>query len=339
MNLANTTPFWLHANLIDPLEGTIQQSSGEVLHLQKKPMEVLQVLVASHGRVVPGDLIIEAVWGQTSGGDEGLKRCIHAIRKALGDSGPHPSIIRTVRGRGYACEPAPDFRREQAPAHRNQQPAVRVERRADVVHSRQVTAVSIILSVADTADAPGDLQVPPDLMSDLLEQVKSFAAACAYELGVFSTILFGLDTTRDDDQLAAVELAKSIRDGTRRHKPFQVRIGIATSDEPDFTLLEYPQTTATLRTTVIQSATALAAAADYGVIGLCETTREICSRFIDVHQINQSVCESARIPAERRTQPRPAPVKLVGREVESSALINCWQRASGGDGVVAFVSG
>ena len=95
--------FCLGAAKIEPLLGRITTPSGEVRNLAKKPMDVLIHLAAADGGVIGRDDLVDAVWGPHSGGDEGLKRCIYAIRRALDDDPDAPIYIDTIHGRGYRC--------------------------------------------------------------------------------------------------------------------------------------------------------------------------------------------------------------------------------------------
>lgn len=108
--------------LIQPLRNCILTPDGEEAYLPRKPMDVLVCLASHAGQVVGKNQILNAVWGSRSGGDEGLKRCIHAIRKALKDDSQNPCYIKTIHRRGYLCESQIDLHTTQAVAGSKQDP-------------------------------------------------------------------------------------------------------------------------------------------------------------------------------------------------------------------------
>lgn len=64
-------------------------------------MDVLVELARAWPDVLERDAVIESVWAGRPMADDGLARCIAALRKALGDSRTEPSFIQTVTKRGY----------------------------------------------------------------------------------------------------------------------------------------------------------------------------------------------------------------------------------------------
>lgn len=76
---------------------------GEPVPLERRPLDLLAMLVARHGRLVPRDDIVAALWpgNVIIDFDSGLNTLVRKIRKALGDSSEKPMFIETVPGRGY----------------------------------------------------------------------------------------------------------------------------------------------------------------------------------------------------------------------------------------------
>ena len=70
---------------------------GRPIPMEAKPLEVLLLLLLSHGRAVSKEEIIHAVWGYSS--DESLTTAISKLRKSLGPEGM--TIIGTVPKQGY----------------------------------------------------------------------------------------------------------------------------------------------------------------------------------------------------------------------------------------------
>ena len=85
---------------VKPIEGLVTGAEGSH-HLQPKTMDVLVCLAASPGQVVTRDEIIERVWNGSAVSDEPLTRCIHEIRRCLGDHSDEPEYIKTIPKRGY----------------------------------------------------------------------------------------------------------------------------------------------------------------------------------------------------------------------------------------------
>ena len=69
--------------------------------LRPKPFEVLAYLLAHRDRIVPKDELLEHLWAGQFVGDATLNTCIKEVRRAIGDRGAVPRLLRTVRGRGY----------------------------------------------------------------------------------------------------------------------------------------------------------------------------------------------------------------------------------------------
>ncbi|HEX5789208.1 MAG TPA: winged helix-turn-helix domain-containing protein, partial [Woeseiaceae bacterium] len=79
------------------------RAGGQVLHLERRPMDLLVLLVRAHGKLVSRDELIAALWPQNViiDFDSGLNTLVRKVRHALGDSSDQPRFIVTVPGRGY----------------------------------------------------------------------------------------------------------------------------------------------------------------------------------------------------------------------------------------------
>ena len=82
---------------------------GEVINLRPKQFELLRVLMANRGRVIPRDRLLELVWGEDQYLDTGtLDVHIRWLRQKLEQDPSNPTRILTVRGVGYQyAEAAP----------------------------------------------------------------------------------------------------------------------------------------------------------------------------------------------------------------------------------------
>jgi DNA-binding response OmpR family regulator len=77
---------------------------GREVALTAREWEVLELLAARIGRLVPRDEILEIVWrGASPGSSESLDVIVSRLRRKLTDEG-EPMRIRTVRGEGYVLE-------------------------------------------------------------------------------------------------------------------------------------------------------------------------------------------------------------------------------------------
>ncbi len=77
---------------------------GSILFRQKlepRIMAVLQVLMDGNGQVVMREKIIEKVWGDYRGGEDGLLQAISKLRRIFQDNAKSPKIIETIPKKGY----------------------------------------------------------------------------------------------------------------------------------------------------------------------------------------------------------------------------------------------
>ncbi|MGA8205248.1 MAG: winged helix-turn-helix domain-containing protein [Woeseiaceae bacterium] len=76
---------------------------GQPLRLERRPLDLLVLLVERRGRLVGREEIIAALWPNNVIIDfeSGLNTLVRKVRNALGDSSEAPRFIETVPGRGY----------------------------------------------------------------------------------------------------------------------------------------------------------------------------------------------------------------------------------------------
>jgi two-component system response regulator RegX3 len=75
---------------------------GETVALPLKEFELLELLLANAGRVLPRDTLIDRVWGSDYVGDtKTLDVHIKRLRAKVEVDPAHPSRIVTIRGLGY----------------------------------------------------------------------------------------------------------------------------------------------------------------------------------------------------------------------------------------------
>lgn len=73
------------------------------IRLERRPFDLLVMLVRQPGRLVPRDELVAALWpsGVIIDFDAGLNTLVRKVRAALGDSPEAPRFVETVPGRGY----------------------------------------------------------------------------------------------------------------------------------------------------------------------------------------------------------------------------------------------
>src|ERR1700721_350392 len=76
---------------------------GRRLKLERKPLELLVLLVTKHGQVVTRDEIAGFLWEREVFVDieHGINTAIRKIRQILGDSSDLPQFVQTISGSGY----------------------------------------------------------------------------------------------------------------------------------------------------------------------------------------------------------------------------------------------
>ncbi len=83
-------------------------TDGTVRALTARETEVMQFLAANRGRAVSREELLQKVWGFDPRGTHTrtVDMTIARLREHLGDDPTTPSVIRTVRGKGYALASA-----------------------------------------------------------------------------------------------------------------------------------------------------------------------------------------------------------------------------------------
>jgi TolB-like protein/Tfp pilus assembly protein PilF len=76
---------------------------GSAVRLERRPMDLLILLVKQRGQLVPRSEIVRQLWGDGMFGDVemGINTAILKVRRLLHDSPRKPSFIETVPGKGY----------------------------------------------------------------------------------------------------------------------------------------------------------------------------------------------------------------------------------------------
>jgi Tol biopolymer transport system component/DNA-binding winged helix-turn-helix (wHTH) protein len=118
-------------------EGTVQQ-------VEPRVMAVLLCLVASAGRVVTREELIDQVWDGHFVSDDVLTRAIAQLRRLFGDDAAQPAVIETIRKRGYRLLVAPEPLQRAVPEPAPAPASVPTER---PVRTRGVFAAGLLLGL------------------------------------------------------------------------------------------------------------------------------------------------------------------------------------------------
>src|SRR6185437_13090525 len=77
--------------------------NGQPLRVERKPMELLILLVSHNGQLVSREEIVERLWSSDIFVDteHGINTAIRKLRYCLRDTPESPRFIQTITGRGY----------------------------------------------------------------------------------------------------------------------------------------------------------------------------------------------------------------------------------------------
>jgi non-specific serine/threonine protein kinase len=90
---------WRFANLEFDDASLLLRIDGQTVDLERRPLELLHLLLQHAGEVVTKDEILEAVWPGRIVSDAALTKCVARLRQAIGDT--EQTLIRTIYGFGY----------------------------------------------------------------------------------------------------------------------------------------------------------------------------------------------------------------------------------------------
>src|SRR5215472_5966673 len=76
---------------------------GEVVRLERIPLELLRLLVERREQIVSRDEILERIWGKGVfiDSENAINTAVRKVRRALQDDADNPRFIVTIPGRGY----------------------------------------------------------------------------------------------------------------------------------------------------------------------------------------------------------------------------------------------
>ena len=76
---------------------------GSIVHLERIPFDLLNLLVERHGQMVTRQEILEHIWGKDVyvDADNSINTEVRKIRQALHDNPEKPRFVLTIPARGY----------------------------------------------------------------------------------------------------------------------------------------------------------------------------------------------------------------------------------------------
>jgi DNA-binding winged helix-turn-helix (wHTH) protein len=76
---------------------------GSIVHLERIPFDLLNLLVERHGELVTRQEILEQIWGKDVfvDADNSINTAVRKIRQALHDNTEEPRFVVTIPARGY----------------------------------------------------------------------------------------------------------------------------------------------------------------------------------------------------------------------------------------------
>jgi DNA-binding winged helix-turn-helix (wHTH) protein len=94
-------PFYINNHFFtDPAANIIREIKGtREIHLEPRLMRLLCLLSNNEGKVISREFLINEIWNDYGGADEGLTQAIFFLRKVIGDR--NKEIIETVPKKGY----------------------------------------------------------------------------------------------------------------------------------------------------------------------------------------------------------------------------------------------
>lgn len=192
----------------DLAAGTLT-GGGSQLRLEPKVMDLLVLLAAQNGRVVPRNDIMAALWPGLVVGDDSLARTVSKLRQALGDDAKAPRYIETIAKRGYRLLAPVEVAAVAATADSPPVAAKRSPRRTAWMAA--VLMVAVAAGLVWFAPWENKAQSPPDESHQLLARADDYyfqfsRADNEAAIELYERVL-GL---RPDDPLAMAGLANAL---------------------------------------------------------------------------------------------------------------------------------
>jgi TolB-like protein/DNA-binding winged helix-turn-helix (wHTH) protein len=181
---------------------------GRGLKLERKPMELLILLVARNGHLVTRTEIAERLWDRAVFVDteHGINTAIRKIRQALRDDPEQPRFVQTVPGKGYrfVCE----NNDEKSETNGDLPSAVPVP-------TGPAAEVAAVAAPATAAAAAAKMYRSPAAAAVLLITIALAGTVVAFNVGVVRDRIFSGGRARQIHSVAVIPLANLSGDASQ----------------------------------------------------------------------------------------------------------------------------
>jgi len=189
--------------VVDVARGCLRTTDHQEIDLRPKSFEVLRYLVASGGRLVTKEELLEALWPGVVVSDESLVQCVSDVRRAIGDQAQ--AVIKTVPRRGYR------FIAEVSSDHAEPPGRPQPARRPSVA----------VLPLVNMSGDPGQDWLCDGVSEDIITELSRFAELVVIARN--STFQFRGKTV-DARDVGAQLGARYVLEGSLRRQGEQVRV-------------------------------------------------------------------------------------------------------------------
>ncbi|HJU09893.1 MAG TPA: AAA family ATPase, partial [Candidatus Binataceae bacterium] len=337
---------------LDP-NGFCLSRSGEAVHLERIPLELLCLLVERCGQTVIRDEILERIWGKSVfiDSEHAINTAVRKIRRALNDDANAPRFIVTIPGKGYRFvapvvvrndEPKKNEPTEQADnvesAEFSRSQAAAADRQSAETQSDFVAPLSVrdsgerrhlTVLFCDLVNSTGlSTDLDPEEWREILvsyqrhaaNEIERFGGHVAHYLGDGVIAYFGWPAARDDDVERAVRAGLAILDAISKfetapcHSKLAARVGI---DSGVVVIGDGTGIGADVYGEAPNMAARVQSAADSGTLLITETVHRLISGLFVVEERGPQQLKGIAQPVELYRVIRPSGVR--GRLAAESA--------------------
>lgn len=296
---------------------------GSPVAIDRKPLAVLQALLARPGRLVSKDELAAACWPRRIVSDGAVARTVSRLREVLGDT--DQQLIRTLHGQGYRLQA--EVRVENSPPTRARRSGVSTAGR------RQITVAFCELGSGEHRALAGDL-------------VARYGGLVSETLGSGLVLCFGHPHAHEDDAERAVRCTYDLLRALRQAGDADsVRAGVHTGsvligEDADPVSLGLTTSLAVRLQECAGAGALLISPATYKLVRGQFITREepaIQLKGVEaplpVYQVLQPSGVRSRLEAAATLTP------WVGREQELMLLKDRWERVQESQGHACLITG
>ena len=160
------------------LERRELRRGGALAHTRTKVFNVLVFLLENRDRVITRDELLNHSWPGLTVSDATLSSCILSVRRAIGDDGRDPKLIKTLRGQGFRFigDVATDEHSEDAPLTTANDVSEHDAQTARPAHARENSLSIAVLPLANLNNDPKLDFLGEGLAEDITTKLSRFKA-------------------------------------------------------------------------------------------------------------------------------------------------------------------